>query len=146
MTFWSFQFVKEIEPHCGEMLCRLFDLSETRNPIEFENMSEEEIKAEREKLLNQCSQNLNMILDKSKQRHNELANQAEQKAKRHSSSHSPKGTDETVDSGNEDKRSTTSNDSASKRNSSSTDVVSKALVVNGEHRAYKSYNKPYYNK
>ena len=95
-------------------------------------MSEEELKAEREKSLNECSQNLNMILEKSKQRHTELANQA----------------DDTVDSGNEDKRSTTSNDSASKQrhSASSTDVVSKALIVNGEHRPYKPYNKPYYNK
>ncbi len=111
-------------------------------------MSEEELKAEREKSLNECSQNLNMILEKSKQRHTELANQADQKLKRHSSSHSPKEADDTVDSGNEDKRSTTSNDSASKQrhSASSTDVVSKALIVNGEHRPYKPYNKPYYNK
>lgn len=55
---------KEIEPHCGESLCRLFDLTEINDD---------------EPKIAEINSTLSLIIERSKQRHHELLNEAEKK-------------------------------------------------------------------
>ncbi len=70
---------KEIEPHCGEALCRLFDLIGPANNPHLDD-------ATKSKMFEQIADNLSSIIGKSKQRHQELVNEISEKAKRKSSS------------------------------------------------------------
>jgi hypothetical protein len=60
---------KEIEPHCGESLCRLFDLI---TPVSNVQILEEQTRIN---MLNEVIENLTVIIGKSKLRHVELASE-----------------------------------------------------------------------
>ena len=66
-----FKQIQEIEPRCGELLCRSFDLNEINNSTQ-QPLSVSEI-----------NNNLHSIVGKSKQRHAELAHEIENSSRRH---------------------------------------------------------------
>lgn len=63
--FHTFSF-KEIEPHCGESLCRLFELSLPNDP---------------EPKIEEINKNLSYIIKKSKRRHEQLLENNEKPSK-----------------------------------------------------------------
>jgi hypothetical protein len=65
-----------LEPHCGEALCRLFKLDDSFVVEEKGEQEEEEKEGEERAIKLVPSPQLSSIISKSKERHNELANEA----------------------------------------------------------------------
>lgn len=126
---------QEIEPHCGESLCRLFDLSGPANIPQTEPTA-------RLAYLDEIIENLTMILEKSKQRHIELASESSQ---RYASKSSSKDREISGEESSNKKKMTESEDETKDRNKSPSSDSSKAIAVNNNYnnRNRKDYNYQY---